>query len=73
MMTLMRAKNRQGAHHRDGHRFGIKVNGSVENGGLVEYFFGKEGKERLKLEKFVKFMRDLHDEVCFLPFLNLTF
>ncbi|GMN45477.1 hypothetical protein TIFTF001_014671 [Ficus carica] len=73
VMTLMRAQNRQGAHHRDGLRFGIKVNGSVENGGLVEYFFGKEGKERLKIEKFVKFMRDLHDEILRLEFAHYDY
>ncbi|PON71311.1 Parvalbumin [Parasponia andersonii] len=64
VMALMRAQNRHGAHHRDGLRIGLKVNGSVENGGLVEYFFGADGNERLKIDKFVKFMRDLHDEVC---------
>ncbi|KAF4373105.1 hypothetical protein F8388_019287 [Cannabis sativa] len=63
VMALMRAQNRQGAHHRDGLRFGLKSNGSVENGGLVEYFFGENGTERLKHDKFVKFMKDLHDEL----------
>ena len=64
MMSLMRAHNRQGAHHRDGLRFGLKSAGSVENGGLLEYFFGKDGKAKLQHEKFLQFMRDLHDEVC---------
>ncbi|PQQ03784.1 hypothetical protein Pyn_15697 [Prunus yedoensis var. nudiflora] len=40
VMALMRACNRQGANHRHGIRPGLKFNGSVENGGLVEYFFG---------------------------------
>lgn len=62
-MALMRAQNRQGVHHRDGLRIGLNVNGSVENGGLVKYFFGEDGNEHLKLDKFVKFMRDLRDEV----------
>lgn len=62
-MALMRAQNRQGAQHRDGLRVGLKVSGSVENGGLVEYFFGKDGKARLQHDKFVQFMRDLHEEV----------
>lgn len=63
MMSLMRANNRQGAVQRDGLRFGLKVSGSVEDGGLVEYFFGKDGKARLQHDKFVQFMRKLQDEV----------
>lgn len=59
----MRARNRQGAQHRDGLRTGLKANGSVENGGLVECFFGKDGNEHLQHDKFIRFMRDLHDEV----------
>lgn len=61
---MMRAHNRQGAHHRDGLRAGLKVAGSVENGGLVEYFFGEDGKARLQLNKFIQFLNDLRDEVC---------
>jgi hypothetical protein len=67
-MGLMRAQNRQGAQHRDGLRTGFKVNGSVDNGGLVEYFFGEDGKECLQHDKFAQFMRDLHDEVSPCPF-----
>ncbi|KAK8257069.1 hypothetical protein V6Z12_1Z007500 [Gossypium hirsutum] len=48
---------------RDGLRFGLKVSGSVEDGGLVEYFFGKDGKARLQHDKFVQFMRKLQDEI----------
>lgn len=59
----MRACNRQGCQHRGGFRTGLKVSGSVENGGLVDYFFGEDGNARLQLDKFVKFLRDLHDEV----------
>lgn len=65
-MALMRAHNRQGAHHREGLRVGLKVNGSVENGGLVEYFFGENGDACLQHNKFVEFMRHLHDEVSFI-------
>lgn len=60
----MRAHNRQGALHRDGLRAGIRVGSSVENGGLVEYFFGTDGKKCLRHESFVQFLRSLHDEVC---------
>ncbi|PPR94386.1 hypothetical protein GOBAR_AA26285 [Gossypium barbadense] len=62
VMALMRANNRQGAVHRDGLRTGLKVTGSVEDGGLVEYFFGKDGKARLQHDKFIEFMRKLQDE-----------
>lgn len=62
VMALMRSQNRQGAQHRDGRRLGAKV--SVENGGLVEYFFGKDGKNCLQIESFVQFLSDLHNEVC---------
>jgi hypothetical protein len=68
-MTLMRSYNRQGASHRDGLRFGRKVGQSVEDGGLVEYFFGKDGSEHLQYDKFSNFLNQLHDEVCFLLFI----
>lgn len=64
-MALMRTQNRQGANHRDGKRLGVKV--SIENGGLLEYFFGKDGMSCLQHETFVQFLRQLHDEVCDLP------
>ncbi|XP_022750298.1 calcium uptake protein, mitochondrial-like isoform X2 [Durio zibethinus] len=68
VMALMRANNRQGSVHRDGLRVGLKVTGSVENGGLVEYFFGKDGKACLQHDKFVQFMRNLQDEILRLEF-----
>ncbi|XP_059279741.1 calcium uptake protein, mitochondrial-like [Lycium ferocissimum] len=68
MMELMRTANRQGAKHRNGMRFGLKVTGSVEEGGLLEYFFSKDGNGRLEQEKFVQFLRDLHDEISRLEF-----
>lgn len=64
-MTLMRSYNRQGAAHRDGLRFGRKVGQPVENGGLVEYFFGKDGNEHLHYDKFSSFLKQLHDEVIY--------
>ncbi|KAK7292011.1 hypothetical protein RIF29_07621 [Crotalaria pallida] len=66
VMALMRSQNRQGANHRDGRRLGIKA--SVENGGLLEYFFGKDGKTCLQHEKFEQFLRNLHDEILRLEF-----
>lgn len=64
VMSWMRSHNRQGAVHSDGLRAGHKLGDSAENGGLVEYFFGKDGKLRLQHDKFVQFLRDLRDEVC---------
>ncbi|XP_077236707.1 calcium uptake protein, mitochondrial-like [Tasmannia lanceolata] len=73
VMALMRSYNRQGASHKDGLRFGLKVGGSVENGGLVEYFFGKDGNECLQHEKFVEFFKDLHDEILRLEFAHYDY
>lgn len=64
VMTLMRAHNRQGAHHSDGLRGGRNLGGHVENGGLLQDFFGEDGKKRLQYDRFVRFLRDLHEEVC---------
>ncbi|XP_058757938.1 calcium uptake protein, mitochondrial-like [Vicia villosa] len=66
VMTLMRSQNRQGANHRDGRRLGVKI--SVENGGLLEHFFGKDGMNCLQHDKFVQFLRELHDEILQLEF-----
>lgn len=55
-MALMRNHNNK---NKDGHR--VKV--GVEEGGILEYFFGKDGKKGLKHERFVQFFRDLHEEV----------
>ncbi|BAT76259.1 hypothetical protein VIGAN_01423700 [Vigna angularis var. angularis] len=66
VMALMRSQNRQGANHRDGRR--LRVNTSVENGGLLEYFFGKHGNSCLQHERFVQFLRQLHDEILRLEF-----
>ncbi|KAM0843670.1 hypothetical protein ACQ4PT_057557 [Festuca glaucescens] len=68
VMTLMRSYNRQGAAHRDGLRIGLKVGQPVEDGGLLEYFFGKDGSETLQYEKFSNFLKQLHDEIVSLEF-----
>ncbi|CAL5440139.1 unnamed protein product [Camellia sinensis] len=73
VMALMRAHNRQGAIHRDGLRAGLRVGCSVENGGLVEYFFGKDGKKCLQHEKFVQFLRSLHAEMVRLEFAHYDY
>ncbi|KAL2587865.1 hypothetical protein AAZV13_13G136000 [Glycine max] len=66
VMALMRSQNRQGANHRNGRRLGVTA--SIENGGLVEYFFGKDGNTCLQHERFVQFLRQLHDEILRLEF-----
>uniref|UniRef100_A0A7N0T8Y3 EF-hand domain-containing protein n=1 Tax=Kalanchoe fedtschenkoi TaxID=63787 RepID=A0A7N0T8Y3_KALFE len=73
VMALMRAHNRQGAHHKDGLRTGLRIDGSVEDGGLVEYFFGEDGNELLHHDKFVKFLRDLHKEMLKLEFAHYDY
>uniref|UniRef100_A0A0E0PB76 EF-hand domain-containing protein n=1 Tax=Oryza rufipogon TaxID=4529 RepID=A0A0E0PB76_ORYRU len=68
VMALMRSYNRQGANHRDGLRTGLKVGQPVENGGVVEYFFGNDGNEPLHYDKFTNFLKGLHDEIIRLEF-----
>lgn len=65
-MTLMRSQNRKGANHIDGRRLGVKI--PVENGGLLEHFFGKDGTDCLRHDKFVQFLRELHDEISQLEY-----
>ncbi|XVE63624.1 hypothetical protein DITRI_Ditri07aG0034500 [Diplodiscus trichospermus] len=73
VMALMREQNRQGARHRDGRRLGLRVTEPVENGGLVEYFFGRDGKTCLKHDTFVQFLRELHDEILKLEFAHYDY
>lgn len=70
VMRLLRDNNRQGSAQRDGFRTGLKVGDSVDNGGLVEYFFGKDGKGRLQITNFSEFVRALHKEITRLEFLH---
>ena len=69
-MALMRSFNRQGATHKDGLRIGLKVGQPVENGGVVEFFFGNDGNEPLHYDKFTKFLKDLIR--CFTSFILLS-
>ncbi|VAI58422.1 unnamed protein product [Triticum turgidum subsp. durum] len=68
VMALMRSYNRQGSAHRDGLRIGLKVGQPVEDGGLLEYFFGKDGSDHLHYEKFSDFLKQLQDEIVRLEF-----
>ncbi|KAL9255846.1 Calcium uptake protein, mitochondrial-like protein [Drosera capensis] len=73
VMHLMRSQNRQGASHSGGLRPGIKLGRFIEDGGLVDYFFGKEGKSCLQHDKFVQFLRDLHTELVRLEFAHYDY
>ncbi|KAI3496000.1 hypothetical protein L1887_38350 [Cichorium endivia] len=73
VMALMRSQHRQGSGHRDGLRIGLKVSTPVENGGLLEYFFGKNGKSCLAHGKFVQFLKDLHNEILSLEFAHYDY
>ncbi|CAI0416573.1 unnamed protein product [Linum tenue] len=73
VMALMRAHNRQGAVHKDGLRTGFKVSGCVENGGLVDYFFGSDGTKRLQYDSFMQFMTNLQDEILRLEFAHYDY
>ncbi|KAG4944276.1 Calcium uptake protein, mitochondrial [Glycine soja] len=73
VMALMRSRHRQGVHHRDGLRTGLKASDSVEDGGLVEYFFDKDGNGCLQHDKFVNFLRGLHDEILRLEFAHYDY
>ncbi|CAN0901104.1 Calcium uptake protein, mitochondrial [Linum grandiflorum] len=68
VMGLMRSQSRQGARHRNGKRQGLKVTDPVEDGGLLEYFFGKDGSSYLQHDKFVQFLGELHNEILRLEF-----
>ncbi|XP_058111433.1 calcium uptake protein, mitochondrial-like isoform X2 [Magnolia sinica] len=73
VMSLMRSHNRQGACHRDGLRIGLKMRNQVENGGLLEYFFGKNGDECLQHGKFIQFLKDFHHEILRLEFAHYDY
>ncbi|THU70396.1 hypothetical protein C4D60_Mb08t24540 [Musa balbisiana] len=73
VIGLMRSYNRQGVSHSNGLRFGLKVGGFIENGGLLQSFFGKDGTGCLQHDTFVQFLRDLHDEIVRLEFAHYDF
>ncbi|CAN4097646.1 unnamed protein product [Withania somnifera] len=73
VMTLMRAHSRQGAHHSDGLRGGHNIGGHVDNGGLLQDFFGEDGKKHLQYDTFVQFLRDLHEEMLKLEFAHYDY
>ncbi|KAF5812858.1 putative calcium uptake protein/3 [Helianthus annuus] len=73
VMAMMRAQHRQGSRHRDGKRNGLKISTPVDNGGLLEHFFGKDGKPCLSIEKFVKFLKDLKNEILLLEFAHYDY
>jgi hypothetical protein len=63
VMTWMREQTRVGKSHTHGLRTGMQVSGDVEDAGLVELFFGADGKRELPRTQFERFLRELHEEV----------
>lgn len=63
VMRRFRERTRQGLAHRNTLYSALNVSTSVDNGGLMELFFGKDGQKQLPHEEFEKFLRRLHDEV----------
>jgi len=72
VLANLREKTRVGKTS-TGLRPGMKSSGSVEDGGLVEFFFGKNGKKTLTLKKFEDFLSQLHDEMVSLEFSHYDF
>ncbi|KAG0570641.1 hypothetical protein KC19_6G176800 [Ceratodon purpureus] len=73
VMAWMRDQNRFGRSHSGGRRTGLHVSGDVENAGLVELFFGRDGQRQLSMDQFEKFMKDLHSEIIHLEFAHYDF
>ncbi|GAU23119.1 hypothetical protein TSUD_305670 [Trifolium subterraneum] len=69
VVTSIRSHSRHSVRRRDERL----TDASIENGRMVEYLFGKDGKGRLKHDKFVKFISDLHDEILRLEFVHYDF
>jgi len=72
VMKNLRAENRSSSSA-SGVRPGSKMSGSVEDGGLVELFFGKNGKKLLTLKKFEEFLVQLHREMVQLEFAHYDY
>jgi Ca2+-binding EF-hand superfamily protein len=72
VLANLREKTRVGKNS-TGFRPGMKSSGSVEEGGLVEFFFGKNGKKTLTLKKFEDFLSQLHAEMVSLEFSHYDF
>lgn len=73
IMAWMRSHTHAGKTHSDGRRTGLHVSGDVENAGLVELFFGKDGTRKLPMEQFEQFLKDLHNEIITLEFAHYDF
>ncbi|XP_071729579.1 calcium uptake protein, mitochondrial-like [Rutidosis leptorrhynchoides] len=73
VMALMRSQHRQGSRLKEGPRIGLKVSTPIENDGLLEYFFGKDGNLSLAHDKFNQFLKDLHNEILALEFAHYDY
>lgn len=68
VMATLRKQTSAGQRNRGGLRFlsgktPPRLGTSVDEGGVVEYFFGRDGKQCLTLEAFQRFMAELQAEV----------
>eukprot|EP00238_Polyblepharides_amylifera_P005937 CAMPEP_0196592294 /NCGR_PEP_ID=MMETSP1081-20130531/72329_1 /TAXON_ID=36882 /ORGANISM="Pyramimonas amylifera, Strain CCMP720" /LENGTH=405 /DNA_ID=CAMNT_0041915927 /DNA_START=286 /DNA_END=1503 /DNA_ORIENTATION=+ len=67
VMSVMRQGSRVGRAS-SGLRPGLLSHGKIEDGGLVEHFFGKKGTDLLTFDKFNAFLKRLHNEMVLLEF-----
>eukprot|EP00252_Welwitschia_mirabilis_P002214 TRINITY_DN12116_c0_g1_i1.p1 TRINITY_DN12116_c0_g1~~TRINITY_DN12116_c0_g1_i1.p1 ORF type:complete len:329 (+),score=63.40 TRINITY_DN12116_c0_g1_i1:369-1355(+) len=70
VMKLMQGWNRQGAAQRGGLRPGFKTRQSADDGGLIEYLFGKDDNGYMYLDEFENFVKELHEEIIRLEFMH---
>ncbi|KAH7298673.1 hypothetical protein KP509_25G053500 [Ceratopteris richardii] len=73
VMNSMRAQMRKNIRQYDGLRTGMKVEKNVEECGLIEFFFGKDGQKLLRHEDFEQFLRKLHEEIIHLEFYHYDY
>jgi hypothetical protein len=72
VMASLRKANKA-SDRATGIRPGAKGHSAVEEGGLLTYFFGSNGKGHLTLKKFEEFLNKLHDEIVLLEFTHYDF
>ncbi|CAM6083928.1 unnamed protein product [Calypogeia fissa] len=73
VMRRFRERTRQGLAHQNTLYSNFNVSTSIDNGGMMELFFGKDGRKQLPHEEFEKFLRHLHDEILRLEFAHYDY
>jgi len=63
--SLFLSMTSTGSRHRDHKTTGNVLSNEV-NTGLAQYFFGKDGSDKLTVDEFVEFKTKLQEEVMFL-------